>query len=393
MLRAEYIELYTLGEYFTESKRTVSGNIVLALAVFYILFTLSISAYITVPWIMTMLAVSVGRMQLAKQFKRTDKHRFNSKIEKIQKSNYALLTFTSILWSVAFALIMYHGGAAYDLIALMILIGYMGSSIMSAGVNWPTYLSLNLISSTTSYTYFLFQDHPVAPVEFILSAIAIVFIFLSAYRFSEKLQESLGNAYDLQQAKQDVIQVLGRAGEYRDEETGNHILRMSHSCYLVAKQMGYSEEHSKTIQNASTLHDVGKIGIPDRILLKPGKLDKQEMQEMQTHTLIGCEILGSSESPTINMAKKICLSHHEKWNGQGYPNHLKGDDIPIEGRIAAVCDVFDALTSERAYKQAWSEERAIQYIKDNSGTHFDPQVVESFLAVLPEIRQFKTQHL
>ncbi len=187
----------------------------------------------------------------------------------------------------------------------------------------------------------------------------------------------------------EVVQRLGRAAEYRDEETGNHILRMSEISFLLAKDIGWSDTKCELILNASPMHDIGKIGIPDAILLKPGKLNTDEWEIMKTHAAIGANLLGGGDSSLLHMAHEIALTHHEKWDGSGYPNGLKGLDIPQAGRIAALADVFDALTSERPYKKAWTVEDTLELIKENSGTHFDPELVDVFMKVLPGILKIR----
>lgn len=183
----------------------------------------------------------------------------------------------------------------------------------------------------------------------------------------------------------EVIRGLGRAGEYRDNETGKHVLRMSESCKIVALKMGLGDKFAEQILQASPLHDVGKIGIPDHILLKPGRLDTQEMETMKTHVSIGLSIVGDMDTPVLEMARNIAKYHHEKWDGTGYLNGLAGEEIPIESRIASVCDVFDALTSERPYKKAWPVEEALLHIKNNANRHFDPAVVDAFISCLDDV--------
>lgn len=191
---------------------------------------------------------------------------------------------------------------------------------------------------------------------------------------------------ELQQTRMQVVQRLGMAAEFRDEETGNHILRMSHISELLARTIGWDDDDCELMLMASPMHDIGKIGIPDHILLKPGKFEPDEWEIMKTHASIGAKLLDGDDSNLMRMAREIALSHHEKWDGSGYPNGLTGEDIPMSGRIAALADVFDALTSQRPYKKAWPVEDAVQLIKDNSGKHFDPQLVEVFLEKLPEIQ-------
>jgi len=198
---------------------------------------------------------------------------------------------------------------------------------------------------------------------------------------------------ELEESRLEVVQRLGLAAEYKDNETGNHVLRMSKFSCLLAKAAGLSDEDAEIILCAAPMHDIGKIGIPDRVLLKPGKLDADEWKIMQSHVTIGGELLSGGESPLLDIARKVALTHHEKWDGNGYPNGTAGEDIPIEGRICAIADVFDALTSERPYKEAWPIEKAMALIKDESGKHFDPRLVEIFESILPEILTIRAQHM
>lgn len=186
-----------------------------------------------------------------------------------------------------------------------------------------------------------------------------------------------------------IIHCLSTAAEYRDEETGAHIYRMSHYSRTIALTAGLSTEEADLLLQAAPMHDVGKIGIPDRILLKPGKLDADEWEIMKTHTMIGGKIIGDHSSELLKLARQVALTHHERWDGTGYPQGLIGENIPISGRIVMLADVFDALTSERPYKKAWSEADAIKEIDHGSGTHFDPTLVAAFMKALPEILTVK----
>jgi putative two-component system response regulator len=194
---------------------------------------------------------------------------------------------------------------------------------------------------------------------------------------------------ELRRTRLQVVQRLGMAAEYRDEETGNHILRMSHTCALLARAIGWSEAGCDLILNASPMHDIGKIGIPDAIMLKPGTFQPHEWEIMKTHAAIGGKLLEGDDSTLMRMAREIALTHHEKWDGSGYPDGLAGEAIPQAGRIAALADVFDALTSVRPYKQAWTVEAAVECITENSGKHFDPSLVEVFLRELPGIEEIR----
>ena len=182
-----------------------------------------------------------------------------------------------------------------------------------------------------------------------------------------------------------VIERLGRAGEYRDEETGMHVIRMSRSSQLLALAAGLDTATAELILYATPMHDVGKIGIPDHVLLKPGRLDPEERKIIEGHAAIGGNIIGEHSSELLTMARNVAQYHHEKWDGSGYPHGLKGEKIPIEARIAAICDVFDALTSARPYKQAWPLEQALSLIKEQAGHHFDPKLVKVFLGIVPDV--------
>lgn len=186
---------------------------------------------------------------------------------------------------------------------------------------------------------------------------------------------SLVKADELKATRLQIIQKLGRASEYKDNETGHHIMRMSHYAHVLALACGFSPDMAEDLLNAAPMHDIGKIGIPDSILRKPGKLTPEEYAIMQRHPLIGAEILGESDSRLLQLARSVALYHHEKWDGTGYPHGLKGEAIPLEARICALADVFDALTSKRPYKEAWPVEEAMAYIREQSGKHFDPRLV------------------
>jgi response regulator RpfG family c-di-GMP phosphodiesterase len=187
----------------------------------------------------------------------------------------------------------------------------------------------------------------------------------------------------------DTIFRLSRAAEYRDPETGAHVLRMAHYSRLIAQRLGLPDVFQDLLFHAAPMHDIGKVGTPDNILLKPGKLTPEEMVVMRQHAEMGHEILRDSPSPVLQMAAIIALSHHERYDGTGYPNALLGQDIPLAGRIVAVADVFDALTSERPYKKAWPIEEAVSYMRDQSGKHFDPGCVEAFFRDMSDILRIR----
>ncbi|TGK83903.1 response regulator [Leptospira montravelensis] len=202
---------------------------------------------------------------------------------------------------------------------------------------------------------------------------------------------SLVNVNEVKATRLQIVQRLGMASEYKDNETGMHVIRMSHYSQTLALAYGYSIEASEEILNAAPMHDVGKIGIPDFIIQKPGKLTPEEWEIMKRHPEIGAEIIGDHHSSLLKLARSIAITHHEKFDGSGYPYQLKGDQIPLEGRIIAIADVFDALTTVRPYKKAWDVSEAIDFLKKESGTHFDPELVKIFISVLPKILEIKNQ--
>ena len=192
----------------------------------------------------------------------------------------------------------------------------------------------------------------------------------------EKVRE---RTKELEETKIEILERLCLAVEYRDNETGQHINRLRAYCMIMGEALGLDSAECNNISLASSMHDIGKIGIPDPILFKQGKLTKEEMTIMRTHTTIGARILSDGKSKLLQIAETISLTHHEKWNGTGYPNGLKKEEIPLVGRITGICDSFDALISERPYKKAWPVEKAFEEIQNESGTHYDPKLVELFV--------------
>jgi putative two-component system response regulator len=234
-------------------------------------------------------------------------------------------------------------------------------------------------------------------------------------RYSRELEaEVFRRTADLVRSRQEVIHCLARAGEFRDDDTGQHVLRVGRYARVIAKQLDWRGERLDTLEQAAQLHDIGKIGVPDAILLKPGKLTPEEFEIMQKHsgygrritqsladqevsalachTQLGARLLEASDSPVLTMAATIALSHHEKWDGSGYPLGLAGEDIPMEGRITAVADVFDALSSRRPYKPAFVLNQCMEILEEGRGKHFDPQVLDAFFHCRAEIVRIQLQH-
>jgi len=229
-----------------------------------------------------------------------------------------------------------------------------------------------------------------APPEIVRRRVAL---HLQQHNSQKILREEIRLKHSqVEQSRQQIIRKLCQAAEFRDNETALHVVRMSHYSYVLAKSMGLNESEAELIHQASPMHDIGKIGIPDAILLKQGKLSDSEFSIMKQHPQMGAKILEGEDYPLANTARDIALYHHEKWNGSGYPHGLKGDEIPLSARIVAVADVFDALTSSRPYKEAWSIASAIEFIDTQRGEHFDPDVVDAFHAGFEEILKLKTRY-
>ena len=198
--------------------------------------------------------------------------------------------------------------------------------------------------------------------------------------------------HELEETRLQIIRRLGRAAEFKDDETGYHVIRMSHYSRMLGMAAGMPEYRAELLFNAAPMHDVGKIGVPDGILQKPGPLTQDEWTVVRRHPAIGAGIIGRHNNELLEMARVIALTHHEKWDGSGYPRGLKGEAIPLVGRIVAIADAFDALTNVRPYKAAWPVEEAIGYLQREAGRHFDPKLVPKFIAMRPQIEAIMAQY-
>lgn len=238
-----------------------------------------------------------------------------------------------------------------------------------------------------------FLTKPVDKVEFIARANNMLLLGASRKALANRAEwlasEVRKATAEIVQRERETVIRLSKAAEYRDPETGAHILRMAHYSELIARGLGLSQADQDLLLEASPMHDIGKVGIADNILLKPGRLTPEEFEVMKHHAMFGYEILMGSSSKVLQAGAEIARAHHEKFDGSGYPNGLKGDDIPIFSRIVAVADVFDALTSERPYKKAWSLERAAEHIRESAGIHFDPKCVEALFANWDQVLEIR----
>ena len=241
--------------------------------------------------------------------------------------------------------------------------------------------TITLILSAAVIGLILQQDKQHgAMLIFILMAFFTLPSTLFTLYFGKKANDSL------RESRYEVIRRLGHAAEFKDNETALHIIRMSFYTKILANKLKMSKEWQELIFTAAPMHDIGKIGVPDAILNKKGKLTAEEWVIMRKHPQFGADIIGHHNSTLLKMARDIAIAHHEKWDGTGYPNQLSGNDIPLAARVVAIADVFDALTSERHYKKAWAFEEAVAYIVAESGQHFDPDIVRAFTKSIPEFK-------
>ncbi len=206
-----------------------------------------------------------------------------------------------------------------------------------------------------------------------------------------KTHLSLVRSSQLEASYRDAVFMLGEAGHYNDNDTGVHIWRMAAYSRMLAKSLGWNDQDADLLEMAAAMHDMGKIGLPDSILKKPGKLSAQEWLIMQSHTRIGYDILSRSNAPLFKLAAEIALHHHEKWDGSGYPDGLSGKNITESARIVAIADVFDALSMVRPYKEAWPMDKIFSYMRENASGHFDPELLEQFLDIQTDILRIKAK--
>lgn len=238
-------------------------------------------------------------------------------------------------------------------------------------------------------------------------SLGLLFVITKEMRFKEELRRAKEELHhhrdhletmvetrtmELKKTQLEIVYRLARAAEFHDKWTGQHIGKISRYCAIIGKAIGLSDHKNTLLFQAAPMHDIGKIGISDQILLKPGKLSHNEFNVMKSHSKIGAKLLSGNDSDLLRVAKNIALTHHEKWDGSGYPRGLGGKQIPLAGRITAICDVFDALTSTRPYKKPWSFNKAVMELKLNAGAHFDPRLVKIFIQNIQQIRQVHQVH-
>jgi putative two-component system response regulator len=382
--------------YLSKMARTsVLAQIVFALLLATILSLSGIKENLVCTWLAIVYGILGIRYYSARQTIKQD--RLSFKIDhafiRTQIRTQALILFAlSLAWSLSFIFLFMvelpEHQSGYHMIAAIFTVGLIAGGIISLGTVRPVLLAF-AIPMTVTVTYLFLKQGDIFHVMSATATIAgVSFLLIFSILFSKQFDKSIRQTQHIKDNELEIITRLAKASEFRDEETGNHILRMSYNCYLLSVECGFGKERAELMLYASSLHDIGKIGISDTVLLKPGKFTAEERIIMNKHPLIGANILGNSNSDLIKLARTIALYHHEKVDGTGYPHGIKGDKIPIEARIAAICDVYDALTSVRPYKNAWSNEQALNFIIDNSGSHFDAEIVRKFQNIYPQILEY-----
>jgi hypothetical protein len=387
------VQKITLVKLFSMSPYALGGTFVMMLVVGFVFYGVVPDYIILIGFAMHMM-VLVYRASICRSYSK-NKDTINDKktIDKYQKF-YVIGTFLSgSVWGMSVVLLLFEHSIEHQFFIYTIVVGLAGASIVTLSAVFEVYLAFVIPMLSISALYALMQEGDVYKATAAFLAGLSVFFYVSGKNYYENMIESIKDRQMLISTQNEIIRRLSKAGEYRDNETGMHIVRMSQMCALLAHECGFDAEYVANILNASEMHDVGKIGIPDYILLKPAKLTEEEKIIMKRHVTIGKKILEGSNSPLIKLSESIAHTHHEKWDGSGYPNGIHGTFIPIEGRITALCDVFDALVSERPYKKAWSHEEALAYLQNESGKHFDPDLVEKFMKIYPKIKEiYKIYH-
>lgn len=375
----------------SQTPQGVLGQFLTALLVSLLLLKIGFPATNLYIWDICGAALLVHRYMIFKRFYRNQDFSGNPPNRQMVRSYVISVFLMGVLWAVLFAKIIQQPMLELHYLAMVIGIGLASTAIVTMGAAPRVYFAFVSPMLFSLVASFLLQASYAHITAALFLLVGTLFSFYAAHKYALHFQRMLEITEQLRETEIEALVCLGKAGEYRDSDTGDHVLRVGYASYLLAKAAGFTEQDAKTLMYASPLHDLGKIGIPDRILLKPGKLTDEEFHAMKRHTSIGAEILKNSKSSVMKMAKKVALSHHEKWDGSGYPNGISGKKIPIEGRIVAICDVYDALIFSRPYKKCWTDAEAIDYLRKNAGTHFDPGLVELFIRETQKIRVFSSR--
>lgn len=377
---------------YKHSLAGVFGQAVVSAAIIYILFN-QVSSENLLIWGMfkfIFLAARAISVYVYAPFFKTNKN-----VIKIKNwfSFYQFIMFLSgVLWATSIYFVDQYQSSNLLFFFLAVFVALSGAAIATLGPIFSIYLVFTIPMLTASSIALIMSPEPAHFETGLLTIVGFSYLIYAAFKNSENINSLLERSFELERSQKDIINHLGMAGEYRDNDTGQHVKRMSHNCYLLAIKIGMPDKKAEQLFMSSALHDIGKIGISDSILLKPGKLNADEWKVMKTHTSIGEHILSNQTAPVMKLASKIAAEHHERWDGKGYPKGISGKNIPIESRIVSICDTFDALISDRPYKEAWSTTNALDYINKESGKHFDPDLVSSFMEISDDIIEYANKH-
>ena len=380
-----------LHQIYMTSPFGIGGHFVVVLALVY-LFSDIVPAKMLAIWALIQVVILLLRLFTVWRFFKIDPFLVSHEETVSWKRYYTLgAAATGLAWGLTIILFFHDVSIEYHFYLCAALLGLAGGGLVTLGSILSIYLAFMLPMLGISTVWFFLQSEKIYTITALMVSMAIFYYFFTARRYSLNYTRIIVEKERVIQSRYELLQRLSKAAELRDNDTGMHIMRMSKYCYLLSQQSGQGEAFSEAMLHASSMHDIGKIGISDNILLKPGKLTDEEFAIMETHAAAGKDILEGSESEIISLSESIAYTHHEKHDGTGYPRGLKGEEIPIEGRIVAICDVFDALVSDRPYKKAWKSEDAFTHIKEQAGKHFDPDLVAYFLEIKNEIVNIQKQ--
>jgi hypothetical protein len=386
------IKREALDQLVQHSYISIVGHMVILLVVVYVF--LNITPIPILLWgSIIHLIILLGRTYIIVYYPKLVKTNSSKKALKTYVLYQQVGVFLSgLAWGFSCLLFQNNMPHEYHFFMTSILVGMGGVSITTLGFILSLYLLFIVPMFTIYAVWFFIQGGELYSITVILLLGVTLLYYITAKRYNSNYYATILGREKAQYAQKEMVQRLSIASELKDNETGMHITRMSQYAYLLALKVTKDKTYAQSILFASSMHDVGKIGIPDCILLKEGKLDKEEWETMQSHTLIGKRLLENSQSELLQLCESVAYTHHEKYDGSGYPQGLKGTDIPLEGRITAITDVFDALVSKRPYKEPWTNEKAFAFLEEEAGKHFDPELIAHFIAIKDKVITFQELH-